>query len=244
MREIRGYSNVYGVTIWHCDQLMCINHGAFDRWLAEARHQVPVLFGGHDLPPIATTTLIFEDEFGLGFSAALDMAGDPCNWARLQAITRATNPVDQASGTMIVRDSYIDSRGVEHITRAELEDVAIVSRGAWSTTAVWLAGVDLDAAPYKIQDRAARWEIGHRGFTARQRSKMLPPPPPSPELEAPRRDASSHAVRMSDERQANLASVRREWMRFATNGMIVGHAAFSRAAFGQAGLTPPWERSK
>ncbi len=157
--------------------LEVIDRHAFDGMLAARSAKLPVLWNTHDVgaSPVATTADLFVDDFGLGFSFNLDFkshnfrASD--NHWRLASIVSKADAYDQCS----VGDLEIETQCTERhllgtarrITKATIGHIAIVRSGTAAyknCTGVWPTHCALNLAPYRIQQMAAQWEIGHNAW--------------------------------------------------------------------------------
>lgn len=149
---------------------------AFDHLLHRAS-PVSIRWDSHDdaAPVLARTSdgsaRLFADAFGLGFEARIDTRA---NWGKVRAITQRDNPFDRCSigGLIIIssdRDTHLGTRR-ETITRAHINHIAIVDySAAYKDTAVWPADHDLEMAPWRIQQMAARWSSGNADWERRSR---------------------------------------------------------------------------
>jgi phage head maturation protease len=140
---------------------------AFDHLLHRVS-PVSIRWRSHDAnaPMLARTSdrsaRLFADDYGLGFEARIDMRE---HWDKLRAITQRNGPFDRCSigGLAVIasdRDRYLKSPR-ETITHAHINHIAIVDySAAYKATAVWPAERDLEHAPWRIQQMAARWSAG------------------------------------------------------------------------------------
>jgi phage head maturation protease len=147
---------------------------AFDRLLNRAS-PVAIRWGSHneDAPVLARTSDgtagLFADEFGLGFWARVDVDR---HWPKVREITQRVNPVDRCSvgGLVIVASDQDRCLGAprETVSQAHIDHIAIVDySAAYKSTGVWPASHDLEMAPLRVQEMAARWSHGHAQWQRR-----------------------------------------------------------------------------
>jgi phage head maturation protease len=109
------------------------------------------------------TLSLFSDDYGIGFSAALDALDRDNQW-RLREICKRQNPFAYASvGGLVIKASRWEkyrSANLKVITSAIFSHITITDEPAYTATAVWRADVSLDAAPWRIRDLASQWDVG------------------------------------------------------------------------------------
>src|SRR5262245_22029809 len=137
---INGYAVVFGEAVPYEDRYILVERHAF-RDIAQ-RCNVEVRWGSHEGPVIAhmTGADFFADNFGLAFSAHLDM-DQRGNWSHLQQMVRERSPISRCSLGMLVHEDRTEKiysdRTLQRISRAHFDHVALVERGAFAATAVW-----------------------------------------------------------------------------------------------------------
>jgi len=170
---LRGYALTYGQTA-HIGggALEQFAPGAFTQMLERPR-KIELRWDTHtdSAPKLASTSRgslsFFEDEYGLGFLAKLNM-GDHANWSRLQSILQKTKPHSLVSvGGLVIKNSrreLLQLGMTEVITSATIDHITICNDGAYRGTAVWPTHLPLDDAPWKIQQLDARWTVGRAAW--------------------------------------------------------------------------------
>jgi len=171
---IRGYAiafdrmvNIAGLG------LEIVDREALDAMLSPKNRRVPVRWIEHDddAQQIASDVHLFADDYGLGFSAMLDVRSKAgrlsANWSVLSAMTRAARPLDQCSvGEFAIAESEADNiqgMACRRVVKATIGHITICDNAAYGPhTAVWRTDVDLSAAPWRIQQMATRWELGRQ----------------------------------------------------------------------------------
>lgn len=170
---IRGYAIPFDRTMSIVGEgVEVVDRKAFDAMLAPKNSRVPLRWLEHDddaLQVASDVNSLFADDYGLGFSAVIDVrskAGQlSANWSVLSAMTRSAKPLDQCSvGGLEIGESRADKiHGIacRRIIKAKISHITICDNAAYRQfTAVWRADVDLSAAPWRIQEMAVRWKNG------------------------------------------------------------------------------------
>lgn len=139
--------------------------GAFDDMLVRNK-PVVLQFLSHDrVPAIAKTAdrtlTLFSDQHGLGFEA---LTGDRLDIEGQIAIRQGN--VSGASINFTKTLAEVGRCGTRYISQAEIDHITITSQPAYRQTAVWPFGANLERAPTRIWDAAARWEKGWAEFQA------------------------------------------------------------------------------
>lgn len=180
---IRGYAIAFDRPVHVADEgHEVVDRKAFDAMLSPKNRRVPVRWLDHDdtAQQVASDVHLFADDYGLGFSATLDVRSKAgrlnANWGVLSAMTRAAKPLDQCSvGEFEIAESAtenVQGMSCRRIVEAKIGHITICDNAAYGRlTAVWRADVDLSAAPWRIQQMAARWEFGNElaGMEAKKR---------------------------------------------------------------------------
>lgn len=183
---IRGYAIAFDRPVHVAGEgLEVVDREAFDVMLSPKNRRVPVRWRDHDdtAQQVASDVHLFADDYGLGFSATLDVRSKAgrlnANWGVLSAMTRAARPLDQCSvGEFVIAESAaedIQGMSCRRIVKAKIGHITICDNAAYGRlTAVWRADVDLSAAPWRIQQMAARWEFGNElaGMQAKKRRAL------------------------------------------------------------------------
>lgn len=170
---IRGYAIPFDRTMHIAGEgVEAVDRKAFDAMLAQTNLRVSIRWLSHDAgsQQVASNVRLFADDYGVGFSATIDVRSTrgrlSPNWAVLASMTRAANPTDQCSvGALEIAETTRDTIcgiGCNRIVKAKFGHITICANAVYRDfTAVWRADVDLSAAPWRIQQMAARWDAGN-----------------------------------------------------------------------------------
>jgi phage head maturation protease len=156
--------------------LEVVTRGAFKNML-RAGTPVRLQFRTHDrAPAIASTSdgalALFEDDYGLGFSATLARP----DWGMVRSIVQGKSALASVHFTdRRFRASSFKGEAVQRVERAEISHIAIVDRAVYRATCVWRGDVPLDEAPLRVRDLANRWERGR--LLASHHDHERPPAP-------------------------------------------------------------------
>jgi hypothetical protein len=170
VERIHGYAVPYKQTAYirDDDKLEQFDPGAFAEMLARSP-RIEVRSGSHDdwAPKLAVHGLsFFEDAYGLGFSARVEM-----DWTFRAAITRKDKPMALVSlGGLLIekaRSQRLELGATEIISKATFDHITICSNAAYRGTAVW-PDIPLDQAPAKIQRLSAQWDRGREAWQRQQ----------------------------------------------------------------------------
>lgn len=180
--ELRGYAVPFNriACVGDDGHLERFERTAFSAMLDHQHPSVSLRFQGHDAesPTLAPRVALFADSYGLGFSAHVvlqDRQWSPSpHWARVKSIISRRDPADQCSvgGLRILASRKDRSKTgvVDVVLKATIDHISITPRAAYGTgTGCWPAHlVDDDAAPWRLREMAAQWDVGFRNFSADQ----------------------------------------------------------------------------
>ena len=183
---LRGYAAPYGQLGISPSGYEKFAVGAFSKMLSRWRN-IDLRFRNHShgAPRLASTgseTLkLFTDDFGIAFSASLDLNYRP-NFSFLQQITRRSDPMAYCSigGLEILAHGWgsYGSANLRVVGEAKFNHIAIVDGGsaAYKNTAVWVAG-DLDKAPPRIRELDVLWVYGNARWDEARAAERREPQP-------------------------------------------------------------------
>jgi phage head maturation protease len=224
--RIRGYAAVFEQVIEFAGAREYVARDAFADFLRSGA-AVAINFGEHDRPYLGKATLLFADDYGLGFEATLDCSAPECMGVP-RSICRGVDFASVNLGSFDRPAVNLGGEWIYRISAATIDHVTLTSCAAYAGTAVWLADVPVDDAPPRIRSASARWETG---YVAWRRARSVVAPRPRSE-----RDASAMlASRRAEFAQFRGAVISALWHGQYPDGAILCHAAFTR----KGGMQPP-----
>jgi phage head maturation protease len=201
---IKGYAAVFEQPryIAREDVVKVFDVHAFDEFLAQSQ-QVPVVWLDHNSDtPIAITSELFADAFGLGFSFSIDQT-DPAvsgivsgTTNRCSILFRGTSDDERCGNAVHTR-----------IKCATVEHICVLGDPAFPTAFCWRADENalLDRAPPRIRELDTQWQAG---YTANQAAKAkAKAKAPEYELTGMMRMAAYHPFAATDESRARIAAL-------------------------------------
>ena len=201
---------------------------------------VPLLFGSHEpsAPVIASRVSLHADNYGLGFSAMMDVRGyDNPNWGRLRAMVSRYGASDQCSVLLRIERkrpgaiSWSDLPS-QIVTRASIDHITITASAAYGDmTGVWRGDCDLFAAPNRLQNLAALWADGRAAWNARPKVVAAKVPQIAAASRSPHRPINMKVAAMLRPRLAHYAAVRAAFAAKMRAGELKGGVIFAHAAF-------------